>query len=236
MPTQLSALIPIVRNRLIATADTFWSDAELVQIMDTGIRDLWRDIVDLKQEHYLTIDVSNVTLPSGSSTLAGVPTDVHKVYMIEPRDMTDNGPNHGLSFIPMDYNKVAFQEARSQSAIDPSGDVIFYAIHSQGGPVNAPTIRIAPTVTSTVNIAFGYVPTLGTLTADSVSPIPGESDGAIISYTIAYARSKERDDRSPDPAWLADYSTQKQHLLQSLGLREYQEPSYVDATFQDYWA
>src|SRR3990167_5032716 len=31
----------------------FWSSAELIDIMNQGIKDLWRDIVDLKQEHYL---------------------------------------------------------------------------------------------------------------------------------------------------------------------------------------
>lgn len=235
MPTLFSDLLPVVRTRLIEPTPKFWADAELYALMFLGARDIWRDVVDLKQEHYLTIDVTNVTLTANSTTLTGVPTDVHKVYMIEPRDLSENGPNHGLSFVPMDYNKLAFQQARSQPPIDPSSDVLFYAIHKQGAPVNAPTILVAPEVTSDVLIAFSYVPTLGTLTSSSAVPIPGEADAAIIAYTVAFARAKERDDRSPDTNWLAYYSNERQHLLQSLGLRQYQEPSFADAVFQDEW-
>lgn len=213
----------------------FWSSAELIDLENSGIRDLWRDIVDLKQEHYLTIDTTNVSLAANSSTLTGVPTDVHKVYLIEPRDLSVNGSNHGLLFKPLDYNDSMFQLARSRDAIDPTNDTIYYAIHQQGAPVAAPTILVAPKVTSAVNISFCYCPTLGALTAASTVPIPGEADNAIVAWTVAFARAKEREDHSPDPSWLAVYAAEKAHLLQSLGLREYQEPSYAHAMFDEYW-
>ena len=57
----------------------------------------------------------------------------------------------------------------------------------------------------------------------------------MVAWTVAFARAKEREDLSPDPGWLAIYSTEKQHLLQSLGLRQYHEPSYVNAIFEEYW-
>jgi hypothetical protein len=86
-----------------------------------------------------------------------------------------------------------------------------------------------------VSLRFVYVPTLATMTAASTVPIPGEADNALIAWTVAYARAKERDDRSPDPGWLTVYATEKQHLLQSLGLRQLQEPEYVKAMFEEYW-
>lgn len=213
----------------------FWSSAELIGIIGDGIRDLWRDIVDLKQEHYLTIDNTNVSLAANATSLSGVPSDVHKVYMIEPRDLTESGSNNRLSFVPADYNSSKFQAARSMSAIEATNNVIYYAIHQQGAPVGAPTVLIAPTTTAAVNLSFCYVPTLGTLSSGSTVPIPGEADGALVAWTIAFARAKEREDRSPDEGWLVIYASEKSHLLQSLGRREYQENSFAEAIWEQYW-
>ena len=213
----------------------FWSSAELVGIIVAGIRDLWRDVVDLKQEHYLTHDITNVSLVAGDSSLTGVPSDVHKVYLIEPRDTTITGTNTGLQFRPLDYNHLTFQLARSKASIDPTNDTIYYAITGQGAPVSAPTIYVAPKVTSTVTLAFNYVPSLGTLTSSSTVPIPGEADNALVAWTVAFASAKEREDKSPDPNWLSIYATEKSHLLQSLGLREYQENIFAGAIFEEYW-
>jgi hypothetical protein len=73
------------------------------------VKDLWRDIVDLKQEHFLTVDNTNVSLAANTSTLTGLPSDVHKVYMIEPRDISQDSNFVGLSFVPLDYNDPKFQ-------------------------------------------------------------------------------------------------------------------------------
>lgn len=213
----------------------FWSSAELIGIINSGIKDLWRDIADLKQEHYLTIDNTNVSLEASTSTLTGVPSDVHKVYMIEPRDLTTSGTNHGLSFSPLDYNHRYFQAARGGPSISPSNACIYYAVHQQGGPVGAPTIQVAPQVTSPVNISFCYVPTLAALTSADTVPIPGEADNALVAWTVAFARAKEREDHAPDSSWLAVFAAEKQHLLQSLGLREYQENTFSEAVFEDFW-
>jgi len=235
MPTLISNIETLARRQLLETTASFWTSAELVDIILLGIRDLWRDIVDLKAEHYLTIDTTNVTLPATTATLAGIPADVHKIYLIEPRDVSSNSPNKGLIFKPLDYNHPNFQGARARANIDPSNDTIYYFITGKGGPVNPLTICIAPQVTSKVDLTLAYVPTLGVLSSADNIPIPGEADNALIAWTVAFARAKEREDRSPDPNWLAVYATEKQHLLQSLGLREYQEPMYVDAFFERYW-
>lgn len=235
MPSTVSSIVTLARLKLIEISASFWTDDELTQDCIAGIRDLWRDIVDLKQEHYLTTNSTDVFLASGDDHLSGVPTDVHKVYMVEPRDLTTTSANAGLSFKPKELNHDTFRAAKSQDPIDPSNATIWYAITGQGAPVNAPTIYIAPKVTSLVNVNFIYIPTLGAMTSNSIVPIPGEADNALRAWTIAFARSKEREDRSPDENWLAIYATEKQHLLQSLGLREYQEPKYVDAMFEGFW-
>jgi hypothetical protein len=235
MATLISSIVTSARTRLIEPTANFWSDAELVDLAVLGIRDLWRDIVDLKGEHYLTVDTTNVTYAANATQLNGVPTDVHKVYMIEPRDLSTNGPNNGLIFKPMDYNAAVFQSARAAVPIEPQNSVVYYAITQQGTPVAAPVVLCAPKVTSVVNVAFSYIPSLGILTSASNVPIPGEADNAIIAWTVAYARAKEREDRTPDPGWLAVFSTEKSHLLQSLGLRQYQEPEYVAGVFSEYW-
>lgn len=235
MATLLSSIETQARRHLIETTAFFWSSDELIALATAGIKDLWRDIVDLKQEHYLTIDNDHVFLTAGTSQLSGVPNDVHKVYLIEPRDLSTTGSNNGLVFSPLDYNHQAFQGARGREDITPSNDTIFYAIHQQGAPVSAPTILIAPSTTSDVLLSFCYVPTLGPLTKDSQVPIPGEADNAVVAWTVAFARAKEREDRSPDDAWLTIYATEKQHLLESLGLRQYQENVFAEALFSEYW-
>lgn len=231
----ISTIELLARQRLAEITPRFWASSELLSIISAGTRDLWRDIVDLKQEHYLTVNNTNVTLQPNSDRLSGVPQDVHKVYLIEGRDLTTNSSNQGLVFQPKDYNHNDFQLARSRPVTEPSNDIIYYCVTSQGGPVGAPIIYVAPQVNSAVNISFAYVPTLGTLTPESLVPIPGEADNALVAWTVAFARAKEREDRAPDPSWLSIYATEKQHLLQSLGLRQYHEPLYVDAMFAEYW-
>jgi hypothetical protein len=235
MPTQISTIVTKARKRLIEPTASFWSDDELRDICIDGIRDLWRDIVDLKQEHYLVTNTTDVTFPAGSSVLQGVPTDVHKLYMIEPVDPTANSANVGLNFVPLDYNHKDFIRARTLDAIEPTNSSIWYSIRGAGAPVGAPEIRCAPQVNSAVAIAFTYVPTLGPMTENSPVPIPGEADNALVAWTVAYARAKEKEDRAPDQGWLGIYATEKQHLLQTLGLREYQEPSVATALFEEYW-
>lgn len=213
----------------------FWSSAELIDIINKGVKDLWRDMVDLKSELFFTVDTSSVTLAADTATLTGVPSDTHKLYILEPSDASSSGSNHGLIFRPLDYHHPVFQSARTMTNVEPANNTIYYAITGQGAPYSAPTIYVAPKVTSAVSLRFVYVPVLSALTSSDNIPIPGEADNAVIAWTIAFARAKEQEDRSPDASWLSIYSTEKQHLLQSLGLRQLQEPTYAEAIFEDLW-
>lgn len=234
MATLISAIETKVRLRLEEPVAKFWSSAELVGIIADGIRDLWRDVVDLKREHFITISTA-VTLPANTATLSGVPTDVHQIVMITPSNVTESSANRGLFLRPADYNSDYFQNALTRTPIEPTNDTIFYAVTGQGAPVGAPTIRCAPQTSSVVALSFAYVPTLGTLTDASTVPIPGEADNALIAWAVAYARAKEREDRAPDPNWLAVYATEKAHLLKSLETRQIQEHEFASAMFEGYW-
>src|SRR5258708_4088203 len=160
MTTFIKDLIPIIRDRLIETQPNFWGDDELVRIAAFGIKDLWRSIVDLKQEHFLTISTDTVTYPANGTELAGLPLDIHKIYMIEPQDPRETSANVGLRFTPLEYNHPFFQQARTMDAVAPASTNVYYSVSGQGGPNAATRILCAPKVTQTVKVAFSYVPVL----------------------------------------------------------------------------
>ncbi len=243
--TPYTALIQAARFHINAArgsgasykTDKFWSDDELFNIALRGTTDMWGAIVDLHQEHYLTVDETNVSLASSATQLSGVPVDTFRVYMIEPLDPTVNQ----CAFVPRPYNHIEFINARSQTvslSFEPTSGVnIFYDITGLGAPNAAPIILVAPKVSAAVSLRFVYVPTLNTqnMNLNSNNPIPGESDHAIIAWIVAYARGKEREDRSPDPGWLAVYATEKNILLTRMNPRQEQEARYADGMFDGYW-
>ena len=235
MATKLYTIEERVRQRLNEEIPRFWSSNEIIGIINDGIRDLWRSLVDLKQEYFLTVDATNVSLTANTATVTGIPADVHKIYALEVRDGSSTSSNKNLFFEPLEYHHPYFENARTCASIEPTNATIFYSIMGAGGPVAAPTIRVAPQVSSAVNLTLIYVPTIGTLTSGSAVPLPGEVDNALIAWTLAYARAKERDNRDPDPNWLGIYGTEKQNLLQSLGLRNLHKPPHVDGLFQEHW-
>lgn len=222
--------------------NAFWTDSELLDYLTRGVTDLWAAILDLHQEHFFTIDESSLSISADTATISGVPSDLFRVGRIEPKTMTSAGSYRNLRFEPRDYNHPDFVLARGLENQDPSnGDVtIFYTITGAGTPTGAPTIRIAPKLTSAIaagQLRIAYVPNLAVsgYSTTTTSPIPGESDNALIAWTVAFARAKERDDRSPDPAWLSIYSTEKQTLLTRLTPRQTQEPDYVEGMFEGLW-
>jgi hypothetical protein len=218
--------------------NAFWTDAELLDIATRGVTDLWAAILDLHQEHFLTIDESNVSMAASSSSLTGVPTDTFRVHLIEPRDTTDSNASRNIRFVPRDYNSADFQNARAENDFDPTGDrVVFYALIGAGSPVAAPTVKVAPPLSSALTLRFVYVPALdvSSYATTTSNPIPGESNNAVVAWMVAFARGKEREDRAPDPGWLSIYATEKQSLLTRLTPRQTQEPDVVEGMFEGYW-
>lgn len=231
MATLMSAIVTRARRHLNETTAVFWSDQELIDLGNLGIKDLWRKICDLYQHHFFTLDATNVSLTASSSALTGVPSDVYRVVSIEPRVLGNSNPNQGLVFKPADWNDPRFVAARAIGPINPNNAIIYYTLITAGAPVAAPTIRVAPQVSSAVNLTLAYNQTLAAVASGDNIPIPGEADNAIIAWIVAYARAKEKDDRSPDPEWLAVYATEKAGLMQQLTPRQIQEPQYAEGMF-----
>lgn len=224
----------------------FWSDDELFGYAVGGCRDLWRAIIDLHQEHFATIDVTNVSVLPNTEALAGVPIDTFRVLLIEPRDTSQSSPYGFLKFRPGKYNSHEFRRLRTHSPVDPmDGGTILYDILQAGSPVAAPQVLIAPLLASTIPLRFMYVPTLedGTtriLSLASMNPIPGESDWAVTAYTVAYALGKQDGDtKAPNPTWLGIYNTEKTSILVAAAPRQEQEalvrPGIFDDCYDDSW-
>lgn len=214
----------------------FWTEQELLDLLVLGCKDLWRAIVDLHQGHFTTIDETNVSVLANITTLSGVPVDCFRVLMLEVRDFSSSNDNRYLTFKPKQYHSVAFQSARADAA-NASGTrpgVVYYDILNAGSPVAAPSLVIAPTLSSALPLRLVYVHVLPTLAESDSNPIPGESDNALVSWAVAHARGKEREDRMPDPAHLAVYATDKQSLLTALTPRQEQEEEVVEGLFDGY--
>lgn len=231
MATLLSALETKVRQNLSAPSatDLFWTSDEIVGWLNQGAKDLWKAIKDLYQKHHYTIDRTNVSLAASATELTGVPADVHDVGFIRARTPASY-PN--LRFKQLDYGHLDFEAALSQTAIDATQiGLIFYDILTAGGPVGAPTIKVAPMVNAAIPLELGYVPTIGNQTAAQNNPIPGESDAALVAYATAWAKGKETG-RGPDTEWLAVYATEKDNLVVALTPRSTQDPEIVEGMFE----
>jgi hypothetical protein len=232
MATTLATLEAQVRINLNAPAatDLFWTSAEIIFWLNQGAKDLWKALKDLYQKHHYTIDQTNISLPASSNALTGVPADVQDIYFIRARTPSSY-PN--LRFYPCDYGSPVFESALALSAQDSTQmGLIFYDIVGQGGPVQAPTVKIAPQTNAAILLEVGYVPVIGNQTSGQSNPIPGESDAALIAYATAWSRAKERPDKMPDPGWLAVYGTEKQDLIVAMTPRQLQEPEVVVGMFE----
>jgi hypothetical protein len=247
MPTPLKAIVARTRTQILAPLvqtgaigpDLFWTDAELLDHVLAGCRDLWRAIIDLHEEHYLKIDLTNVSYVSGTDRLTGVPPDVLRVLLIQPRDTTSSSLVRTLRFLPRKYTSTDFVAALARNPFDVTlpGDV-FYAVVNAGSPVMAPDVYIAPALTATVPLRFVYVPTLPPLDMESMNPIPGESDHALMAWTASYALGKQNGETGlfvPDSTWLNVYSTEKQAILIVSEPRQEQQPVIVQGVFDELW-
>ncbi len=236
MATLLSSLETKARRRLIETTASFWSSQDLIDIINEGIKDLWGAIIDLHQEHFMTVDETTMSLAASATSVTGVPSDMFRVLIIEPRDTSSTGSQRNVIFVPRDYNSEEFINARSMDTQNPTSPLsIYYTVTQPGPPSGTATILVAPKLSSALNLRIAYIPTQAAVAAGGNNPIPGESDNALIAWCIAYARSSEREDRSPDPNWLAVYATEKQSIITRLTPRQEQEPEIVPAMFESLW-
>lgn len=241
MPTPLSTIVANARIHLRAptmqtggiSPDIFWTDAELLAHAIRGCRDLWRSLVDLHQDHYLEI-VTTPNIAANGDRIIGVPSNVLRPILIQPSDTSDTSNSRMLKFTPAKYNSPEFRRGLAMSAIDPTQDgEVFYVITKAGSPIAAPEILIAPKLSSAVTLRIAYIPTLPPMTADSMNPIPGESDLALEAFTTAYALAKQDPQNQPDTTWMAVYGTEKQSILIVSEPRQEQQPRIVRGVFDD---
>jgi hypothetical protein len=235
MATTFQNLITRARRRLLELSPRFWSDAELMEHAIEGAQDLWKAVKSVNQHYLATINATSVSLSASTATLTGVPADVAIMLGIEPRTPSSY---RDVFFRPLNYFDPKFQAARTVPAQDPTGMVIYYDLTGAGAPVAAPTVHVAPMITSDMLLRFSYIPTLdaATITTASVNPIPGETDHALTCWIIAKARAKEREDRTPDPVYMGMYDADKLELKHSvLPKRQEDEPEIVAANFEQEW-
>lgn len=235
MATQLQTLITMVRDKLNAPVDTdlFWSDAELLRYMNRAIKDLWRAVNDNYQDYFLEVDEGAV-LPANSSEVLEVPERLAILREIEPLSQDAE-----LVFEFKAYNDPKMRAARRASPVDPtSANTVYFCLISAGAPVEAPTIFIAPQITSELELRLAYVSTIDETTdATDVNPIPGESDMALVNFTLAQAISRQggQDNIDLSGEYLAKYATDKANLLVGLTPRQERDDDVVEALFEDYW-
>lgn len=232
MATTKAALLVQVRAQLVEVTARFWSDAELLSIMQLGINDMWGGILDVHGDHFIKVDESNCSLRANATKISGVPEDCFRVQLIEPRNISIDGTGRSVIFTPKKFKSAEFTGARTMSAQDPStGQEVFYQLTGPGAPVMAPQILTAPKLSSDLLLRIAYNPTLE---VGDVNPIPGESDHALKAWTIAHAMAKEGEGeaRIPNPGWLSIYATEKQLILTRLTPRQEQEPEVVEDFMQ----
>lgn len=229
----INALVARVRYQLLEETANFWTDAELIGLMNEGIHDLWRRTKDLYQAYHFTVDATNVSLVAGASTLTGVPADVAIIFGLEPRTLSSYP---SLRFEYRAYMDAKTQAARASSALDPSsGGTQYFSITGAGAPVAAPTVYVSPGVTATVPLRLVYIPTITDRTGAEVNPIPGESDRALINWTLAHTVNKDKDFAQIDPGWMAAYETEVTKILVALTPRQEQDEDVAEALFESYW-
>lgn len=238
MATALSDLITRARDLLNEPTAAFWTDAELLRYLNGGIADLYRRIKDNLQDDFFVEDTTNVQLDAQATQLTGVPSNVAHVRGIRPRSLAAY-PN--VHFFPRKWGDPDFQQAETAGAIDPTqGATFYYAITGTGGPVGAPVIRVAPTVSSPLLLTFAYTPSLATITDPAtVNPIPGESDMALVYWTVAHALARTPlagQPGVPDAAWMALYESQAAKIGVATTPRQQDEPDYAEALFELYWS
>lgn len=224
-------IVNAARKTLLETTASFWTDAELLEHVNSAIGDLWRKYADTYQDYWF--EKAAVTMAAGATELSSVPTNVAKVQAIEP---TDRSAYPNLNFFPRPYSHPDASGARSQTAIEPTiAGKIFYSITGAGAPVGAPTIYVAPPVSSALALTLIFTPAIPEIALGDDNPVPGKSDKALINYTIAHGLAKEREDRKPDPDFLALYATEATNLTSFVTPRQEDEPDVVEAMFEQYW-
>lgn len=231
MPTKLSTILTAVRDNLHEPVAKLWSDARLLAHLNSGIKDLARSLNTQYQNFFFETN-PNVTYVASSDRLSNVPAHTSTILGLE---LVDPTLYPGLIFVYKDFNADEFISARAVSAQSPTNrGRVFFCATGAGAPTGAPTIYIAPKLDTNLSLRLTYVPSLNDRTADDHNPVPGESDKALECWATAHARSKIREDQTPDPEWLALYATEKANILTAITPRQEVTDQVAESVFGEY--
>lgn len=232
MATTLSVILRKARQRLdrYAGGDVQWKNDELLEYANEGIKEMWRELVNLKASHFYTVDATNVSQAASGTSLTGVPSDVATVQLIRPRDLTEDNL---CRYRPLAYTDPLFIAELTRGNVDPSGITIYYDIVGAGGPTAAPTIYVAPTLSSALTLTLVYTPTVSDKAETDNNPIPGESDTALVFWILSQALAKTRPNKDPEPTYLQMYEAAKDKIRMTFSVRQEQEPRIVEGFMED---
>lgn len=207
-----------------------WDDDELLGHARKGISRLWRRIVDVYENHFMTIDSTSAFIDAGATSISGIPDDCYRVVLVEPRVIGPSSSNPGLIFKPKKWQDPLFLNARAQAPITPSEGIVYYQLHEQGPPIGPPVVRIGPTLASSMLLTIAYNQRIAVeaLDEDDDNPIPGDADHALTCWIVAHAKAKDREDQRPDQGWMSDFEKETYTILTSLAPRQSQEQEHVE--------
>lgn len=232
--TSIASLISQIRVALVEPVARFWSDQELVDIMNLGAKDLWGMELDLHQDHWFKITTDTI-LRANETEISGIPEDCFRIQLLEAADTTQATGRRPVLFVRRKYKSPEFAYARSLSAqqATDTGMIIYYQAVGEGAPTGPPKIVTAPKLAADLRVRLQYTPTIPAIELGGTNPIPGESDNALKAWTIAFARAKETEGRIPDAGWLGIYKTEKENMRVRMTPRDEHEPDVVDDLFQN---
>ncbi len=229
MATTLTTILSAVRINLQEPTAKLWTDAEIVAHFNSCIKDMWRSLNTVYQDFFFTTSIA-VTYVSSAETLTGVPAGVSTITGLE---LADPSLYPGLIFEYAGYTSDKMIAARAMADQSPTGiGRVFFCATGAGAPTGAPTIYIAPQLSANLTLRLTYIPVLDTLVAANNNPVPGESDKALECWATAHARSKIREEQTPDPEWLALYATEKQSIIVAVTPRQEVTDQIAESPFE----
>lgn len=229
----ITEIVAKVRVHLNETTADFWTDAELIDHVIAGIKTLWREINNLREDYFFA--TATVTQAANATTLSNMPVSgVSRVLGLKPL-VSSSYPS--LNYFPKRFTHPDFTAARAQDAISPSdAGKCYYALTGAGAPASAgPTVYVAPKFDAAVSLELIYIPTLGTMTGVTENPLPGELDDALVAWGVAHALPREAEGTEPDAMWLAKFKTEKDAALVFLDPRQDDEPKVAEEMFGELW-
>lgn len=150
-----------VRGHIDEPSANYWSDSELNGLIDDRQWDLWRKVLALRKDYWLSTFTLTTTAGtySYSAGSGGVPTDIWRIESIR----TTLSGYQGVGWVPGRPNDAAFLGGLNSDDPVSLPDCFLYALR------NLSTLWISPTpqIALTALVAYIQQPTVMALDADT---------------------------------------------------------------------